>query len=622
MAGMQKRIDRAVEEFFSASTPIDLSTTGTVKYTWTESGNGGDSKQPYWQGDVRSVRFQRSLIEGILYRPAIVNHICELISQCLSNVVRRGLMVKGPQGIGKSHSLVNVVRKLSFSGKYLVTFFPNCENWLSASDFLATVCASFGESFVGLGIDAFDPRIETASYIQAFLALVDSSLESRGKQWVFVFDQINKLFVKPENKDAKDASGLAFPFVLVQGVMKMKRITSVISASSNNEMSYEENHENFDEYEHPSSMSAEEIFKAFSVEDTSNDVDMKDGKDDTSGKTRDTTAATTAMHIQNERIAQRESVGGVINGLHVDEIMYMSGGVPLYAKSYIDNPQEFQSEIDSAVYTSIYGLRKMAQFGEWDIILESLISSILGKTADTFMYDKKFLRQESANPSRTRWNYFPLFPAAAIAYRRHLWGDLMDYVEKKEALLLEVCRDADTTNDTRGRLFEIIAIRRCQTLGAQIDLDNQSVNVNPGFEHVGGRKLPKLSPRSKNRNYIPLDPNFPAIDWIWVCGKIVIAVQAHVSNHADVASTFWGMCREAGWFEEFDKVYLVYLSPEDAAVGLIRNQVEPPTFSGPNTRSERNVDEEGRPFHVRRVGFSRSSVSCLMDLAWPDGCSL
>ena len=65
-------------------------------------------------------------------------------------------------------------------------------------------------------------------------------------------------------------------------------------------------------------------------------------------------------------------------------------------------------------------------------------------------------------------------------------------------------------------------------------------------------------------------------------------MQAHVSNHADVASSFWGMCREAGWFEEFDKVYLVHLSPEDATVNLVRNQVEPPKLSGPNTTRKRN----------------------------------
>jgi hypothetical protein len=266
-----------------------------------------------------------------------------------------------------------------------------------------------------------------------------------------VFDQINKLFVKPENKGAKDASGLAFPFRLVQEVIKMKRVTSVISASSNNEMSYKENHENFDEYEHPSSMSEEEILKAFSAEDTSNNVDMKDGKDDTSGEAGDTTAAVAKQEGGSAvSAASSERLGSFIKGLPVDEIMYISGGVPLYAKSYIDNPQEFQSEIDREVYASIYGLRKMAQFGEWDIILESLVSSILGKTADTHMYDKKFLRQESANPSGTRWNYSPIFPAVAIAYRRILWKELMDYVDKEEALLLEVCRDADTTNDTRG----------------------------------------------------------------------------------------------------------------------------------------------------------------------------
>lgn len=45
---------------------VDASTTGKVKYTWTQSGSCGDSKQPYWQNDVRSARFQRSLSEGIL----------------------------------------------------------------------------------------------------------------------------------------------------------------------------------------------------------------------------------------------------------------------------------------------------------------------------------------------------------------------------------------------------------------------------------------------------------------------------------------------------------------------------------------------------------------------------
>ncbi len=46
------------------------------------------------------------------------------VMEALNDPAPCGIMVKGPQGIGKSHTLVNLVRKLLYgtNGKYLVTF--------------------------------------------------------------------------------------------------------------------------------------------------------------------------------------------------------------------------------------------------------------------------------------------------------------------------------------------------------------------------------------------------------------------------------------------------------------------------------------------------------------------
>jgi hypothetical protein len=95
------------------------------------------------------------------------------------------------------------------------------------------------------------------------VSAIDAFLEKMGNKWVFVFDQINKLFVKPNNLKARDASGLAYLFFMIKRVMKAGRITSVISASANNEISYKEKHEAFDEYVHRNDMTPEELQLAF-----------------------------------------------------------------------------------------------------------------------------------------------------------------------------------------------------------------------------------------------------------------------------------------------------------------------------------------------------------------------
>ena len=47
-------------------------------------------------------------------------------------------------------------------------------------------------------------------------------------------------------------------------------------------------------------------------------------------------------------------------------------------------------------------------------------------------------------------------------------------------------------------------------------------------------------------------------------GDSVFGIQIHVNPHEDVITTFEGMCKRARWFETFNNIYLVYLSPEQA----------------------------------------------------------
>jgi hypothetical protein len=121
MKGVKVAVEAAVASFFYALPTVDFSDT---KRYMVEEAFGG-KPYTYWVNNVRPCRFNRTLKEGILYRPTIVDEICAQISVCLSSETRKGLMMKGAQGTGKSHSLVNVVRKLHCSGNYLVTFFPD-----------------------------------------------------------------------------------------------------------------------------------------------------------------------------------------------------------------------------------------------------------------------------------------------------------------------------------------------------------------------------------------------------------------------------------------------------------------------------------------------------------------
>ena len=66
-------------------------------------------KDLYWLEQVQPHRFETTLTTGNLYHPGIIDDMIVKVDNVLGKKIIQGIMVKGPQGIGKSHSLVNLV---------------------------------------------------------------------------------------------------------------------------------------------------------------------------------------------------------------------------------------------------------------------------------------------------------------------------------------------------------------------------------------------------------------------------------------------------------------------------------------------------------------------------------
>jgi Cdc6-like AAA superfamily ATPase len=173
-------------------------------------------REAYWAKKVRGERFKATIDNGILFRPHIVRDLCKIINDALISSVEEGIMVKGLQGTGKSHSLVNTVLKLESTGEYLVTFIPNCESWTTAEDLVDYIFASFGTTAANVQMDYHEiPYMDKETRLKYLVTTIDSILAGLGKKWVFVFDQVNRLFALLQNQNAKDASRLTFPFHMI-----------------------------------------------------------------------------------------------------------------------------------------------------------------------------------------------------------------------------------------------------------------------------------------------------------------------------------------------------------------------------------------------------------------------
>lgn len=516
----------------------------------------------------------------LLYRPDIVEGMKRVILDPKNELY--GTMIKGAQGIGKSHSLVTLVSHLR-SLAHIVTFIPNCQDFKDTDDYMQAVFRSMDVDPASFGIQLYQwnnrrARFFVTCVIKAMAEANEGLEEDKQLRWFMVFDQVNRIFARPSQKGAKDVGSLDEPFAFMEKFCGDKNVHSVIAASANNALSYKPNHEGFQEYLHPLKMSMEE------VEFWQSGSEMFQSFNGT------------------KRKEMEEATG--LCPLQVTE--YLKKGAEIYLKDAVnlvcgDTQKLLREQTDDKDKLSI---AKNAI-----CCLLSIPIELRGDEA----YDKKYSVLASGK-------LLPLFPAVEIAYRDLFWNELMDYMEKEEANLLRTCRNSSVTNDVRGRLFELIVISRLVKKkvlsktkeNAELVVLPQTVDRGMRF---GTQKLPSPDEMDSNTLFIPKNPNFPAIDLILKEGKIVWGIQVHVADHENVLPKFREMCMEKGWFSHFDDVKLVYLSPSAEVTNLLGSGCIP--TAGPRPKRRRRAKQVPPTIEVSGDCIKDPGWECLKDIQWP-----
>jgi len=359
------------------------------------------------------------------------------------------------------------------------------------------------------------------------------------------------LFARPELKKSVDLGTLPFPFSVINGIMKGDRIVSIVSASANNEIAYKERHQGFEEYIHPCKMDLGEICAAFEVVATQND---------------------------HERILE------------------VTGGVPWQVKKLISSNfsvDDYEEAELCIILASLDNLKETKSKTKFDRFTTSAVACVLSATGDEIEYDRKY---SISGKGKKANDYEPLFPGVIVAYRRYFWNEILEFVHTHEEQLLKVCANHGLTNSACGQIFELLVISRC-SLNADVSWEGFLLKKCNLIESFRSNKLPEVM--VKDGMYVPQNCNFPAIDLIWKHGKSVCGVQVHTSDHNDVLKHFRAMCVEANWGTEFEKIYLLFLSPDQRIADSAQRFIPEIQVS------------------ITVVALCISSIPCLSTLQWP-----
>jgi hypothetical protein len=330
---------------------------------------------PYWEPDVRIERFESLGRSGyqlvpLLYRPAIVKTIIQKIDSFLEEGRVKGLLVTGPEGIGKSFSLVNTVIALESTGDYLVTFLPDGDQWSLGFHLVKAIAQSIGVETTAIrDFPDFNQEWEGVvgeGNFKKLINAISNCLAALGKKWVFVFDQINKLFIKGAQR-VNSISELGFPYNAIKNVMRPKQVISVISASANDEAAEEGQHDRFVEYYHPDVMDHEELAMAFPT-------------------------------LKDTRIPTRNA--GVYPPLR--KVIDLTAGVPFYAARFLN---EFNGDGDlfvkkqkKKIKSNWYKLLETPTFSDRrkQQIIDNAILSYLMLPSISPHYDKKYFYERDS----------------------------------------------------------------------------------------------------------------------------------------------------------------------------------------------------------------------------------
>jgi hypothetical protein len=353
--------------------------------------------------------------------------------------------------------------------------------------------------------------------------------------------------------------------------MSAGRITTIISASANNEISYIERHPGFIEYIHPTDMTIKELQKIY----------------------------------QNTSDFEEQ----------------LTGHVPLYVDILLKKSQsreQFISRVENQVEFSHGTLLNPNVHPQIISQLEnSMCQILLGCTfkGQLLYYDKKHFVEKFDGTFQT-WTYQPLTSLVEDATRVFFWDKLMTYIAKNEVSLLNVMNAPDTTNDTRGRIFEGIVVQRCRVQGVIVSsikgIQKKSITIRENVIDFKGSTLQEIENECFDTAvFVPKNCNFPAVDMVWKSEKCIYGVQIHVSSeHNDVAATFWDMCDKVSWFDKY-KVYLLYLSPNEKCA--IQSK-ESSYCKNDGSKKRRRTDAKKEI----SIGYiTIKSVQCLKDLPVP-----
>jgi hypothetical protein len=498
--------------------------------------------EPRWVDNLRVERFDIAVVDGLLYRPQIVDEIIQKTEANLTSRLPKGLFVKGPQNIGKSFSLVNTVVSLETSGKFLVTFIPDCEKWNTWYDLVNAIFQSFGSTPNAFGHSR--TSIEAmGTAVQDIIDEIDLILTRLHKKWIFVFDQINKIFNKPECSASKGKVGdFPFPFKMMKTVMKATRITSIISASANNEAAYSDYHEGFVEYNHKTEMDTHEVENTFP---------------------------------------------STLHRCDIETLMELTGGVPGYAhlllNIYNGNIDDFEEKIGNQLRKSLDNLQINCTNDAWKQIKETIFSMLLGyKTNYYEYYDRQFFIQQKI--SRDTYEYHALIPVIMTYCKRFFYEDLLMTVKKSERALLSICSKQGIPQSVIGFLFEAMVVNRF------LSNDIRFVLTEEGKEFTFSADESRSSKIANNKFpntyiddgvYIPASETFPAVDMILKKDKTIVGVQIHTSkkDKKDITK-FEKRAKAAGWFQTYEEVYLMFLSPDAVVTSNIQSIITKNSFRG------------------------------------------
>ena len=576
---IQARLPAAVEALYPTPSPVDDGVDATMNEADTGAATDNpeqariyhipnDHSRPYWARSLRTERFSDS-DRGLLYRPVITRTLLNDIESCFDRPFKPGIMVKGPQGIGKSHTLVNLCMLLQSCPKYHVTFFPDCNDWESIDDFVEVVFASFG-----ITLDLADQiqianAMTTAARTLRLLGIVYQMLQKRNIKWIFIFDQVNAIFGRPDYNQIKDVHKLPFPYNLMGRLMTPKRIMSIICASANNEISHREGHEGFRDFHHKIRLEVDEATILF-------------------------------PHFPQREMAKALEETGAIPLQMYRLIVEAESNEDIYMRA------QFDSIVNSAVK-----LMEQLQDGHYSDFLAGIIQTLLKSPTTTPIFDRKYFVD---NPVGRKHCYEPLFPLVEEVYMEKFWDDVMAHIEKHEEELLQVCKNPDVDQGSRGRHFELIVIRRC--MKGQFDVpvnDDESVQqatIPSNAKRFSGKTLPGSSKFvGLGGVMVPTDPNFPAVDILWYMGTTrLIGVQVHVSDHENTVNSFEGLCRGAKLDDYFDSIEMWYLSPTTVTADKVRG------FCGKHDcRTTRSLSKE---WSIDVKARTLNDISCLQDLPW------